>query len=54
MADLMTFEEHRGRLPPHCGVERDDNNVLASWRMRRNDSKFQLSATPRSCAEQGG
>jgi ornithine carbamoyltransferase len=31
MADVMTFEEHRGRSRAHRGLDRRRNNVLASW-----------------------
>ena len=31
MADLMTFEEHRGPIKGKMAWVGDDNNVLASW-----------------------
>jgi len=48
MADVMTFEEHRGpisgRTVAWCG---DDNNVLASWAHAAERFKFNLNiATP--------
>jgi len=48
MADLMTFEEHRGaiegRTVAWCG---DDNNVLASWAHAADRFRFNLRiATP--------
>jgi ornithine carbamoyltransferase len=48
MADLMTFEEHRGSIADRtvawCG---DDNNVLASWAHAAERFRFNLRiATP--------
>jgi ornithine carbamoyltransferase len=48
MADLMTFEEHRGPITG-CTVawSGDDNNVLASWAHAAERFKFTLNiATP--------
>ncbi len=48
MADLMTFEEHRGPITGRAVVwTGDDNNVLASWAHAAERFKFQLRiATP--------
>jgi ornithine carbamoyltransferase len=48
MADLMTFEEHRGPIEGKTVAwTGDDNNVLASWAHAAERFKFQLNvATP--------
>src|SRR6201981_1976564 len=48
MADLMTFEEHRGSIEGKTvACTGDDNNVLASWAHAAERFKFQLNvATP--------
>jgi ornithine carbamoyltransferase len=48
MADLMTFEEHRGPIEGRTVAwTGDDNNVLASWAHAAERFKFQLNvATP--------
>ena len=48
MADLMTFEEHRGSIEGKTVAwTGDDNNVLASWAHAAERFKFQLNvATP--------
>src|SRR4029450_10043295 len=48
MADLMTFEEHRGPIAGKTVAwTGDDNNVLASWAHAAERFKFQLNvATP--------
>jgi ornithine carbamoyltransferase len=48
MADLMTFEEHRGPITGRTVAwTGDDNNVLASWAHAAERFKFQLRiATP--------
>ena len=48
MADLMTFEEHRGSIAGKTVAwTGDDNNVLASWAQAAERFKFQLNiATP--------
>jgi ornithine carbamoyltransferase len=48
MADLMTFEEHRGSIAGKTVAwTGDDNNVLASWAQAAQRFKFQLNiATP--------
>ncbi len=48
MADLMTFEEHRGSIAGKTVAwTGDDNNVLASWAHAAERFKFQLNiATP--------
>src|SRR5579864_8914324 len=48
MADLMTFEEHRGSIEGRTVAwTGDDNNVLASWAHAAERFKFQLNvATP--------
>jgi len=48
MADLMTFEEHRGPITGRTVVwTGDDNNVLASWAHAAERFRFQLRiATP--------
>src|ERR1700690_4604994 len=48
MADLMTFEEHRGPIQGRTGAwSGDDNNVLASWAHAAERFKFKLNvATP--------
>jgi ornithine carbamoyltransferase len=48
MADLMTFEEHRGSIEGKTVAwTGDDNNVLASWAQAAERFKFQLNvATP--------
>jgi ornithine carbamoyltransferase len=48
MADLMTFEEHRGPIAGRTVAwTGDDNNVLASWAHAAERFKFQLNvATP--------
>jgi ornithine carbamoyltransferase len=48
MADLMTFEEHRGSIVGKTVAwTGDDNNVLASWAQAAERFKFQLNiATP--------
>jgi ornithine carbamoyltransferase len=48
MADVMTFEEHRGPIQGHTVAwTGDDNNVLASWAHAAERFKFKLNvATP--------
>src|SRR6201992_3219261 len=48
MADVMTFEEHRGAIQGRTVAwSGDDNNVLASWAHAADRFKFQLNiATP--------
>ena len=48
MADLMTFEEHRGSIEGRTVAwTGDDNNVLASWAHAAERFKFKLNvATP--------
>jgi ornithine carbamoyltransferase len=48
MADLMTFEEHRGSIEGRTVAwTGDDNNVLASWAQAAERFKFRLNvATP--------
>ena len=48
MADLMTFEEHRGAIEGRTVAwTGDDNNVLASWAHAAERFKFKLNvATP--------
>jgi ornithine carbamoyltransferase len=48
MADLMTFEEHRGSIAGKTVAwTGDDNNVLLSWAQAAERFKFQLNiATP--------
>src|SRR5262245_43073964 len=48
MADVMTFEEHRGKIKGRTVAwSGDDNNVLASWAHAAERFKFQLNvATP--------
>ena len=48
MADLMTFEEHRGPIKGRTVAwSGDDNNVLASWAHAAERFKFKLNvATP--------
>jgi ornithine carbamoyltransferase len=48
MADLMTFEEHRGPIKGRIVAwSGDDNNVLASWAHAAERFQFQLNvATP--------
>jgi ornithine carbamoyltransferase len=48
MADLMTFEEHRGSIAGKTVAwTGDDNNVLASWAQAAERFRFQLNiATP--------
>ena len=48
MADLMTYEEHRGSIEGKTVAwTGDDNNVLASWAHAAERFKFQLNvATP--------
>jgi ornithine carbamoyltransferase len=48
MADLMTFEEHRGPIEGRTVAwTGDDNNVLASWAQAAERFKFKLNvATP--------
>src|SRR3981081_660022 len=48
MADLMTFEEHRGPITGRTVAwSGDDNNVLASWAHAAERLKFKLNvATP--------
>jgi ornithine carbamoyltransferase len=48
MADVMTFEEHRGSIEGKTvAYAGDDNNVLASWAHAAERFKFQLNvATP--------
>ncbi len=48
MADLMTFEEHRGPIEGRTVAwSGDDNNVLASWAHAAERFKFRLNvATP--------
>jgi ornithine carbamoyltransferase len=48
MADVMTFEEHRGPIEGKTVAwTGDDNNVLASWAHAAERFKFQLNvATP--------
>jgi ornithine carbamoyltransferase len=48
MADLMTFEEHRGSIEGRTVAwTGDDNNVLASWAHAAERFKFRLNvATP--------
>ena len=48
MADLMTFEEHRGPIEGRTiAWSGDDNNVLASWAHAAERFKFNLNvATP--------
>ncbi|MBV9979753.1 ornithine carbamoyltransferase [Bradyrhizobium sp.] len=48
MADLMTFEEHRGSIEGKTVAwTGDDNNVLASWAHAADRFKFRLNvATP--------
>src|SRR5881227_1809423 len=48
MADLMTFEEHRGPISGRTVAwSGDDNNVLASWAHAAERFQFQLNvATP--------
>jgi ornithine carbamoyltransferase len=48
MADLMTFEEHRGSIEGRTiAWTGDDNNVLASWAHAAERFKFRLNiATP--------
>jgi ornithine carbamoyltransferase len=48
MADLMTFEEHRGSIAgKSVAWTGDDNNVLLSWAQAAERFKFQLNiATP--------
>jgi ornithine carbamoyltransferase len=48
MADVMTFEEHRGSIEGKTVAwTGDDNNVLASWAHAAERFKFQLNvATP--------
>lgn len=48
MADLMTYEEHRGTIAGRTiAWSGDDNNVLASWAHAADRFKFQLNvATP--------
>src|SRR3981081_4146299 len=48
MADLMTFEEHRGPIEGRTVAwSGDDNNVLASWAHAAERFKFKLNvATP--------
>jgi ornithine carbamoyltransferase len=48
MADVMTFEEHRGEIAGKTVAwTGDDNNVLASWAQAAERFKFQLNvATP--------
>lgn len=48
MADLMTYEEHRGPIEGRTVAwTGDDNNVLASWAHAAERFKFQLNvATP--------
>ena len=56
MADLMTFEEHRGPIEGRTVAwTGDDNNVLASW--AHAAERFQVQSERRdpaaACAEQG-
>jgi ornithine carbamoyltransferase len=54
MADLMTFEEHRGPIAGKTVAwTGDDNNVLASWAHAAERFKFRLNvATPPELAPQ--
>src|SRR5271165_6150005 len=54
MADLMTFEEHRGPIEGRTiAWTGDDNNVLASWAHAAERFKFNLNvATPPELAPQ--
>ena len=48
MADLMTFEEHRGPIQGRTVAwSGDDNNVLASWAHAAERFKFQLNVATR-------
>ena len=56
MADLMTFEEHRGPIEGRTiAWSGDDNNVLASWAHAAERFKFKLNvATPPQLAPNKG
>src|SRR6185437_5767631 len=56
MADLMTFEEHRGPIEGRTiAWSGDDNNVLASWAHAAERFKFNLNvATPPQLAPNKG
>ena len=48
MADVMTFEEHRGRSPADVAWTGDSNNVLASWvhAAARFDFRLRIASPP--------